>query len=86
MTLLPVKKEEVVISPYIDSGEFCIDIAVGEHSLPTAKVAITSLIDDYLMYNQEMFSSSIADANKNDALALCGILRLCAKRIEEATY
>jgi len=86
MTLLPVQKEEVAISPYIDSGEFCIDITIGEQPLPTVKVAITSMIDDYLMYNQEMFSSSIAEANKNDALALCGLLRLCAKRLEEATY
>jgi hypothetical protein len=86
MSLLPVKKDEVAISPYIDSGEFCIDIAIGNHPLPTARVSIVSLIDDYLMYNQEMFSTSIAQSNKDDALALCGILRLCAKRIEEATY
>ena len=86
MTLLPVAKEPVSISPFIDDGDVCIDISIGESPLPTVKVPLVDLVNDYILYNQEMFSSSISEANKNEALALCGVLRLCAKRLEEATY
>lgn len=79
-------KTVVAVAPYIDQGDLVIDISVNEDPLAPARVPIIDLVSDYITYHQEMFSPSIADSNKNDALALAGLLRLCAKRIEEATY
>jgi hypothetical protein len=78
--------KKVEIAPYITSEDLVIDISVDNEPLSSVRMPLVDLVSDYILYNQEMFSTSISDANKNEALALSGLLRLCAKRVEEATY
>lgn len=85
MTLSNTTKK-VEIAPYITSEDLVIDISVDNEPLSSVRMPLVDLVSDYILYNQEMFSTSISDANKNEALALSGLLRLCAKRVEEATY
>ncbi len=85
MTLSNTTKK-VEIAPYITSEDLVIDISVDNEPLSSVRMPLIDLVSDYILYNQEMFSTSISDANKNEALALSGLLRLCAKRVEEATY
>lgn len=82
---MSIEKTIVGVAPYLDTHDLVVDITIGDEDATTVRVPIVDLVSDYITYNQELFSSSIAPANKNDALALAGLLRLCAKRIEETT-
>ena len=81
---MTVGKVEVGVAPFIEGDELGVDISVGDHDLAPVRVPISQLIDDYIEFNSEMFTNSIAGPNKEEARQLVGILRLSAHTLEQA--
>lgn len=82
--MITTGKIEVAVSPFILGDELIVDICVGDHDLTPIRVPISELIDDYIKYQSEMFTNSIAGPNKEEARRLVGILRLSAHTLEQA--
>lgn len=82
---MSTEKKVVGVFPYLDTHDLVVDVSIDDQPLSPIRIPLVDLVSDYIAYNQEMFSSTISESNKPDALALCGLLRLCAKRIEEST-
>jgi len=78
-------KLEVAVAPFIEGDELVIDIQIGDMDVHPVRVPISQLIDEYIQFNSEMFTSTIAEPNRNEAKELIGILRLAAHTLEAAT-
>lgn len=83
--MLTTAKLDVAVAPFIEGDEIVIDIQIGEMDVHPVRIPIAQLIDDYIHYNSEMFTSHISQANRDEAKELIGILRLAAHTLEAAT-
>jgi hypothetical protein len=77
-------KVDVAVAPYIEGDELIIDIQIDNTDIQPVRMPLAQLFEEYLEYNSEIFSNSIAAPNRDDAKELIGILRLAAHTLEQA--
>lgn len=82
--MLMTTKIDVLVSPFLEGDELVVDVMIEDKEITPVRMPISALIDEYIQYNAELFSNSIAPANRDEAKQLVGILRLAAHTLEAA--
>lgn len=82
--MLKPDKIDFEVSPYLIGDTLVIATRVQGEYLETVTMPFMELIDEYIHYNSPLFENYVAEANKEEALAIVATLRLAAKRLEEA--
>jgi hypothetical protein len=82
--MLKAEKVDFELSPWLAGENLVIASRVHGHHLESVSIPFMELIDEYIHYNSPVFETHIAEANKQEAMAIVGTLRLAAKRLEEA--
>jgi hypothetical protein len=75
-------KVDVGVTAFFDGEEVVIDVDVGDQILGPVRFSIDSMAQDYIQYNADMFTSTIPDRARREAMQLVGTLRAAAQLVE----